>query len=129
MEEYLSRRLPALRRQSVCLQWLTPDSWIYLAEHRFRSQKFCWSRLPTFLMTLFPKLLTSTGFRSSWQLSCFLRFLDQDISVPRPPSNVSICILDNFMVFSSLLQTAPEETSEQTLLRKPRPRIPQPLVT
>ncbi|MED6249896.1 hypothetical protein ATANTOWER_021356, partial [Ataeniobius toweri] len=48
IEKYLSRRLPALRRQSVCLQWLTPDSWIYLAEHRFRSQKFCCPRLPTF---------------------------------------------------------------------------------
>ncbi|MEQ2284150.1 hypothetical protein AMECASPLE_018592, partial [Ameca splendens] len=79
MEEYLSRRLPALRRQGVCFQWLTPDSWIYLTEHRFWSQKFCWSRLPTFLRTLFPKLLTSTGLCSSWQLSCFLRFLDQDI--------------------------------------------------
>ncbi|MEQ2248828.1 hypothetical protein ILYODFUR_023050 [Ilyodon furcidens] len=44
------------------------------------------------------------GDRPSWRFSCFLRFLDEDISVPCPPSNASICTLNSLLKSPSSLE-------------------------
>ncbi|MEQ2284533.1 hypothetical protein AMECASPLE_022660, partial [Ameca splendens] len=43
--------------------------------------------------------------------SCYLRLLDQAVSVPCPPSNVSICTPNSFLFAPSSHRTAPKEPS------------------
>ncbi|MED6253802.1 hypothetical protein ATANTOWER_002875, partial [Ataeniobius toweri] len=64
-------------------------------------------------------------------VSCFLRLLDQGISVPCPPSKIPSEYLHNELTpdISKFTQTAPKKSSEQTLLRHPGSRIPLPLAT
>ncbi|MEQ2184601.1 hypothetical protein GOODEAATRI_009697 [Goodea atripinnis] len=86
LEEYISRRLPALRCQSVCLQWQKPEP----SDHSslnfdFGSRSF-WTVKITYVWWI------SFGFRfqvPSWQLPVILRLLNQGRSVPCPPSNAS----------------------------------------
>ncbi|MEQ2282195.1 hypothetical protein AMECASPLE_037994 [Ameca splendens] len=111
LEEYLSRRLPALRSQSVCLQWYQPQPLLSYAsffvtklmfmflrrqtpepsDHSslnfdFGSRRF-WTIKITYVWWI------SFGFRfqvPSWQLPVILCLLNKSRSVPCPPSNASI---------------------------------------
>ncbi|MED6247174.1 hypothetical protein ATANTOWER_024636 [Ataeniobius toweri] len=48
----------------------------------------------------------------SWQFSCYLRLLDQAVSVPCPPSNVNICTPNSFLF---LLRAHTEQHLENLL--------------
>ncbi|MEQ2237314.1 hypothetical protein ILYODFUR_021900, partial [Ilyodon furcidens] len=80
------------------------------------------------LRTLFPNYCFHLE-SDQLAVSCFLRFPDQGISVPWPPSNGSICTLHSLLKSPSSLEQHLRKHLEQIQLRQPGLRISLPLAT
>ncbi|MED6256091.1 hypothetical protein ATANTOWER_019569, partial [Ataeniobius toweri] len=110
-EEYLSRRLPALRRQSVLPSVIETLNFGFTSlSTDYVAGSFWITKITYVLRTSFP-LPVFVWIHIKLAVSCYFRLLDQTVSVPCPPSNVNICTPESFLFAPSSHRTAPKEPS------------------